>query len=198
MGIIRARGFGGKQQDEIDQALGSSIYATPHYDTGLRDALLTKHATTLIPVTRYYFRLEPRVIVDFEPQPGERWWAEEKRRYFTERGIVYVPVALKERITVEEFRARVASETATMRETLRTQDVRPGEVVDPTILTAARAEAARRCDEQVRAGALKPGPGYDRAVVATTRALIVELTEQDANGRLGYDLSRREFTQPVG
>lgn len=188
MGVINARAPRG-QRDEIDEVVGSAVYAYPHYDTALRNALLGVHATTWVPVSRFYLRRDPPLVVDFEPTPGEgRFFEQEKRAHFTARGIVYVPVRLGEILTREAFAARVADETKIMEEALRLQDVRPGEQVPEHILTAARAEAARQCQQLLKNGRLAAGVAYDTKLTALTRALIAELTALDADGRMGSDL----------
>lgn len=187
----------GKGPDEISTILGTPVYAERHYDRGLTEQLLGKHSTNLVPVSRFYLRLTPPVVVDFEPVPGDgRFWSDEKRAYFNARGIVYVPIYLQDRLTAEDFKSRVQVETETMQETRRAMDVYPGETVDPDILSAARAEAFRQCEALVEAKTLaKPSAAYSSKLTALTRALIAELTAQESDGRLGSDL--RAHDAPV-
>jgi len=57
----------------------------------------------LIPVTRYYPTLDPQVIIDFEPQRPDKMYCEEKRKFFMNKGIVYIPVFLGQTLSKEQF-----------------------------------------------------------------------------------------------
>ena len=108
IGVPAVRMPRGHSSDEISLVLGSSHFATPHYDKALRDAVLGPHSGHLVPVTRYYMLLRPPVVVDFEPPVGQgRFYADEKRRYFHARGIPYVPVFLGERLVPAQFAERL-------------------------------------------------------------------------------------------
>jgi len=88
--------------------LGDHRHAAPYYDRTLRDAVLGPYSRQLVSVSRYYMLLKPPVVVDFEPAPQDgKFYVEEKRKFFMARGTVYVPVFLRERLTMAEFAQRV-------------------------------------------------------------------------------------------
>jgi hypothetical protein len=66
-------------------------------------------------VSRLYLLKRPKVVVDFEPDPGEgKFYVDEKRRFFSTRGIIYVPIFLGERLTKEQFLERLHRERRVM------------------------------------------------------------------------------------
>lgn len=95
--------------DDVDAVVGCQHYLTPYYDKALRDLVLGPHSPELVAVTRFYPTLTPQVVVDFEPQDG-KFYVEAKRRYFTPKGVVYIPVFLGERLTKEQFAERAKRE----------------------------------------------------------------------------------------
>jgi hypothetical protein len=97
--------------DEVSEALGDRRYAEPYYWRELRDQILGPHSRRLIPVSRHYMKLDPQVVVDFEPDPLDgKFYVDEKRKFLGERGIVYVPIFLGESLTQEQFLQRVREE----------------------------------------------------------------------------------------
>jgi hypothetical protein len=96
------------REDEISAVLGDCRYAERFYFPELRTRVLGAHSRELIGVSRYYLLLRPPVVVDFEPSPLEgKFYLDEKRRFLGERGVVYVPIFLRERLTPLEFRRRL-------------------------------------------------------------------------------------------
>ena len=94
--------------DDIDAVLGSPHYATPFYDENLRLAVVGPYSRHRVAVSRYYLLLKPPVVVDFEPHREDGpFFVEEKRRYFTAKGVPYIPVFLGETLTQAEFGERV-------------------------------------------------------------------------------------------
>ena len=94
--------------DEISLVLGDGRYAGPFYDDRLRLAVLGPYSRHRIAVSRFYLLLDPPVVVDFEPQRGDgAFHLEEKRKHFTAKGVVYVPIFLGETLTAAEFGERV-------------------------------------------------------------------------------------------
>ena len=81
-------------------------YAVPWYPPGLRDRTLGPHSKQLVPITRYYPTLNPPVAIDFEPAPPDKWFHDEKLKLCCERGIVYIPLALNDKLTEEQFIVR--------------------------------------------------------------------------------------------
>jgi len=97
--------------DEISQVLGNPHFAERYYPNGLKDVTVGPHSLDLVSVSRFYLHLKPPVVVDFEPSPLDaKFWLDEKRKFFFERGIVYVPVFLKERLMSAQFSARYKEE----------------------------------------------------------------------------------------
>lgn len=120
--------------DEISQVLGDGRYASPHYDDGLRLAVLGPHSRHRVAVSRFYMLLRPPVVVDFECHLGdEPFYLEEKQRHFSARGIPYVAVLLNERLTHAEFgeRVRQARKLAEQAAKLHKEDEALRQVVVP-------------------------------------------------------------------
>ena len=60
----------------------------------------------LVPITRFYPTLTPRVAVDFEPAPPEKWFHDEKLKFLCEKNILYLPIALQDKLTEDQFISR--------------------------------------------------------------------------------------------
>lgn len=101
-------------RDLISEIVGDRRYATPYYPPGLTAETVGPQSRVPVGVTRYYFLATPPVIVDFEPSPLDdvpQMFCEQKRRWAHRHGAVYVPIFLREKLTAEEFRARLTAET---------------------------------------------------------------------------------------
>lgn len=122
--LLKPRVMDHRAKDEISEALavtvalperpGATYRDVPSYiyhyaPTDLRDRCLGPHAKQLVRVSRFYPKLTPPVVVDFEPPPPEKWFVDEKRAYFGERGIAYVPIALRDKYDEDGFKAYVES-----------------------------------------------------------------------------------------
>lgn len=82
-------------------------YVFNHYPKGLRERIYGPHSRELVGVTRFYPRSEPPIVIDFEPAYPDPWFREQKLQFFLEQGIAYVPITLKDALTVEAFQERV-------------------------------------------------------------------------------------------
>ncbi|HET9562689.1 MAG TPA: hypothetical protein VFP01_11315 [Propionibacteriaceae bacterium] len=117
---LRHRVMDPKRQDDITDALMKATgmikegeptptppaYLVPWYPDGLRNRTLGPHSRKLVPITRYYPTLDPKVAVDFEPAPPEKWFHDEKLKFLCERHILYFPIALQDKLTEEQFISR--------------------------------------------------------------------------------------------
>jgi len=117
------------QPDEISQAVGDKRYGTPWSWRGLTRVCLGNLVKGQVTVTRYYLLRRPKLIIDFEPAPitGVKLFCEEKRRWAQNKGIVYVLIFLREKLTVDQLKARIDEETASMHR--RAEERRLAEVV---------------------------------------------------------------------
>jgi hypothetical protein len=136
--------------DQVSDVLGDRRHLLRWYPDGLTEACLGPMARDRINVTRLYLFITPQVVVDYEPAPSQgRFYVEEKRRFFTGLGIVYVPIFLRERLTREQFKARVREELTLLR---KAQDTTVA--VRPTPYDIDRAmqapEILLRIDDAVR------------------------------------------------
>lgn len=206
--MIREYSRGRGYKDEITEVLGSPFYAQTYYPPGLKERILTPHSTKLVSVSRFYLKLNPQVVVDFEPSPLEgKFWVDEKRRFFWEQGIVYVPVFLGERLTAEQFAARVKQETAAMslgRQELREDaSLRTADVLD-TLLSAP--DVVQMIDQEVlrRVAALPTaqsghlhGVAKATAIKRVKREVVAEVRQQAHDGRLGHLLSNQQPAVPA-
>jgi len=169
--------------DEISEVLGDKVYALRYYFNELRDRVLGIHSTDLIGVSRYYLMKKPPVAVDFEPPPPNKMYLEEKRKFFMEKGIVYVPVYLNERLTVSQFRKRVDEEHENLvrgyREALQDQalltkkDLADPLFSDPEVLAYIDRETLARCKaKKLRGVAMtKHIPHMKEQVIAELKVL---------------------------
>lgn len=82
-------------------------YIYNYYPKGLRERCVGPHSRDLIGVTRYYPRLDPPVVIDFEPAPPDPWYRDEKLQFFSEQGIAYVPLTLRDALSEDAFMERV-------------------------------------------------------------------------------------------
>jgi hypothetical protein len=177
MMILKKRVMDPKQKDDISEALafeafredatGAPVgepyrvvpaYVFNWYPAGLRERTVGPNSRQLVGITRFYPTMKPKIAVDFEPAPPDRWYAEEKRRFCAEQQVVYVPVYLGEKLTEEEFKARVDECRRIM---LQLRDVQledralqeitvEGWLQQPDLLAAIDAEALRQLVEEER------------------------------------------------
>lgn len=83
-----------QQVDAISDVVGSGVYSARHRFQDLREALFEEARHGSLAVSRFYFSVDPRVVVDIEPKPG--MVAREiaaKRAYCERNGIRYVLIA---------------------------------------------------------------------------------------------------------
>ena len=202
--MIRERTVGKGIPDEISQVLGDDRYAMRYYPDGLSELLLGPYSTDKVSVSRYYLMLDPKVVVDFEPSPLDgKMWCEEKRKFLHERGIVYVPVFLREMLTAQRFRERVEQEREALRQGL--QDVRDDAAVDiEAILGSAemkayvKEEALARLNAEIAAGRKLYGASRMTRLEAITWDVLAELRRKATDGSLGREYRYRQLAVAAG
>lgn len=164
------------RSDEISEVLGSPGHFRRYYFKGLRELCLGEHSKELVGVSRYYPMEDQRedtagnilpkrvpVVVDFEPQPTEdKMYLEEKRKFFMEAGIVYIPIFLRDNLTKEQFLDRYEEEKANLirgyREALEDQSLESEKIpffTDETIMASIDALALERVTALGLRGAAK-------------------------------------------
>jgi len=205
---LKRRVMDPKERDDIDLALtyeerpegGKPHMVTPaylfnYYPPGLKERTIGANARGLVGVTRYYPMLTPKVVIDFEPAPGVNFWEDEKRRYFTEKRIVYFPIHLGDRMKIEEFKERLKAATELMyrvqAEGLENSALKAAEVgvedwlLRPDLMALVDARAMREVDEESKAQN-KRLYGAARTIVIghRKRALLQELRDGLKNGRI--------------
>lgn len=186
------------QKDEIDEVLGTPFYAQPYYFDELRKQILGPHSTNLLGVTRYYLMMKPSVVVDFEPDPREaKFYVDEKRKFFMDRGIVYIPIFLKERLTKEQFAEVVRRETTNTQSghmdvmenrALAGVDIEEM-LTDAEVIAAVNVEALRRADERPKV----KGGARAHLLIKLKRVVTAELRQKAKDGRLGRGFSRQQL-----
>ncbi len=184
--VVNSRGA----VDPVSDIVGSKIYAMRFYYSELRDRVLGKHSCDLIGVSRLYLMLRPQVAVDWEPRPPEKMFLEEKRKFFMEKGIVYVPVFFSERLTPETFRSRFEDERSILargyREMLEDQallskkDLLDPIFSDPEVLVYIDREALARC----KAKKLR-GVAFTKHIPHMKEQVISELRTLGKDGIMG-------------
>lgn len=178
--------------DEINEVLGSPIYAQSYVFKELRDQVLTPFSTQQLPVSRFYMMLDPKVVVDFEPNPldGDKLYVDEKRRFFAAENIIYVPVFLRESLTKEQFKERVDHERSLLgkahQESMEDEALAQAEdeTIDPETAEAIDKETHRRVEELKKTRHLF-GVALTHTLAKTKRQIIVEILKERANARMG-------------
>lgn len=166
------------KQDEISDVIGSDAYYMRYYPKGLRERCLGLYTKDLVGVSRFYPMLDsggidpdtgkelPKktpVVVDFEPGPNEgKMFLEEKRKFFMEEGIIYIPVFLTELLSKEDFERRFEEEKANLalgyREAMEDEAMDKVEIPffsDPALIAEVEAIALERVQVLGLRGAAK-------------------------------------------
>ena len=200
---IRESTKGRGMQDEISEVLKSPFYAQNSAPKALRDRILGPHSTQLVTVSRHYFRREPQVVVDFEPSPLEgKFYVEQKRIFFLEQSIVYVPIFLKETLSKEQFADRVREATTLMKLSrreinengiLRAVDIE--ELLQaPDVIEAIDRETLRRVEARnVEVNNGLRGIARVAAVKKYKLEVIAELREKARKGEMGSVFSSADL-----
>jgi hypothetical protein len=102
------------------------------------------------------------VVIDFQPPQGEKMYLEEKRKFFNEKGIIYVPVFLNEMLTEEQFAKRFEESRLILingyREALEDESLKDTEIpfiTDETVLAEIDARVLVQAKELGLRGAAK-------------------------------------------
>lgn len=207
--MIREQSRGYKEADEVSAVIGSPHYAQNYYFTGLRDAVLSKHSTDLIPVSRFYMTVTPQVVVDFEPNPleGQKFYCEEKRKFCWAHQIVYVPVFLNEILTKEQFAARVESEQKGCAEghdqagqdaALQQISDPRGFLSDPTTQTWIDEQVHQAIKRMKADGRHLYGMALRHVQANEKKRIVFGLLEDYRRGKLGARIERRESSFVTG
>lgn len=113
---VLTRQVGKEPVDQVSEVLGDVRHILRWYPDGLAEACVGPTARDRLAVTRCYLFITPMVVVDYEPAPSQgRFYVEEKRKFFTKQGILYIPIFLRERLSREQFKARVRDELTLLR-----------------------------------------------------------------------------------
>jgi len=93
-------------EEQVQRRKAPLGYFVNYYPAGLRERAVGPHSRDLVPISRYYPTLKPPVAVDFEPAPPDPWFLEVKQQFFYERGVIYFPIHLTDRLTPQQFTER--------------------------------------------------------------------------------------------
>lgn len=133
--------------DIFSEVVGDTRYAAPYYPKELTPA----HLKFPVGISRLYLLAQPQVAVDFEPSPladVPLMHCEAKRKWCYERGIVYVPIFLREKLTREQLVERLSVERATRDAAVQTGNLKAAlhteEVSDEEFNRLVDEEALRR------------------------------------------------------
>ena len=104
------------QPDEISRAVGDPRHALNWSWDDLTERCLGPYVPGRVTVSRFYLLRKPRLIVDFEPAPTSRqkMYVDQKRRWAHKVGFVYVPIFLREQLSIEQLTQRIEQETTAM------------------------------------------------------------------------------------
>lgn len=193
--------------DEISQAVGDPRYATNWSWKDLTLACLGPYQKGRITVSRFYLLRKPRVIIDFEPAPdaAQKMWCEEKRRWLQGIGFVYVPIFLRESLTIEQLQARIQLETEAA-EMARTEwrektalkyvpvgkkTARP-EFSDPQVREYIEREVLERIAAEESVGKKYLGKHKRERIHHHRKLVEEEVRRRIDDGRLGREFSYHE------
>lgn len=108
------------QTDEISQVIGAQGFYQNYYFKELKQRCLPPMSKDLVGVSRFYPMIRAGedgedltpVVVDFEPPEADKspMFCEEKRKFFMEKRILYIPIFRNEMLSKEEFAERVRKE----------------------------------------------------------------------------------------
>lgn len=185
--MIKAHSNSRNQPDEISEVLDCQIYALRYYFQELKDICLGRHSPDLVGVSRYYLTLDPQVVVDFE-ESDTKFYLEEKRKFFMEKKIVYVPIFLKQILTKEQFASLVQTEREALvrgyRETLEdqalisAQDPKDRIFSELDVQDYVHRESLRRCAEKGLKGIAKT-----KHLPHVMKQVIAEVKEMQEKGQ---------------
>jgi hypothetical protein len=174
--------------------VGDTRYAAPYYPKELTPA----HLKFPVGISRLYFLADPQVAVDFEPNPladVPLMHCEAKRKWCYERGIVYVPIFLRERLTREQLTERLKVERSTRDAALETKDLKQAlhteEVNDEEFNRLVDEEALRRLGVIMTFQKFR-GSGKLHALRRIRKDVEAEYLQKRLNGDLGNYLGHRK------
>lgn len=179
--------------DLISQAVGSAKYLQPWYPDDLTLALLGPLAKDPIRISRLYLMVDPKVAVDYEPDPrDERFRVDEKRQWCLSKGIAYVPIYFNDALTVDEFALRLAEAKRLLTADHLEQRIEAARVVeeprlaeDPDVALYIRREALRRLDEGLAAGKQWRGASRTSMLRRFTKDISDEILQRYPRGPVG-------------
>jgi hypothetical protein len=133
---------------------------------------------------------------DYEPNPLQgRFYCEQKRAWCHARGIVYVPIFLREKLSKEQFAARVRDERQALEHARRdqneTQALRQVPVPPGLDALAIKREALRRLQRDIRRNPNIRGVTRARRLAALKRQITLAWAESPS--RATRDAIRRNI-----
>lgn len=203
--MMQTRALRGKP-DEINSALGTTLHWERYYDKALSVRILGPHSRDHVTVSRYYCTLKPPVVVDFEPSKNDgKLYLEEKRQYFMEKGVIYVPILLNETITQDQFRERletasgittrggkILSDNKALGEAIP-EEALPKLLLSPEVATFVDAEALRLTDAYARTKKKFGGAVRTRQIVKFKLQVVEDVKRAARQGRLAQVLGSRDL-----
>ncbi len=191
--------------DTLSRAVGDARHITAHPLPEVCKQLYPHEKGKSVVVSRFYVLRSPQLIVDFEPAPQVgKMHCEAKRRWCHRKGIVYVPVFLREKLTPSQFAKRVEDETKAMVEGKAVAAdhaaVVPPDTLDAEVVsTAIEAEVlARLKAEELARGKRLSGAVRNRRIEALCQIVAQEMKGKANDGSLGYELRARELAVVAG
>lgn len=136
--MLKERVMDPRSKDDISEALaymehpkdgtghptGPSFRVVPSYvfhwyPDKLKERTVGPHSRDIVGMSRFYPTLDPKVVVDFEPAPPDKFFEQEKRRFCMEQRIVYIPIYLLDRMNEAQFKERYTAEREAMEAGIR-------------------------------------------------------------------------------
>jgi len=166
-------------QDEVGQVLGIFEHFETFYFRELKQLAIGPQALHGISVSRYYPNTKPPTVVDFEGP--DKFYCDEKRKFFYEKKIVFIPIFRGEFLSKADFSERVEAEKKNLvqgfREAMEDKALADGDEIpmfsDAQFLASIDAEAQREVAEMKLRGAAK-----NKRLAAVKKRLLAEAREK--------------------
>lgn len=166
-----------------------------------------------IRVTFFFLLALPPVIVDMEPAPAmSKFHCEAKRAWAHARGIVYVPIFLRDKLTRTQFQERLkveraaldtakreASQVRARRKVATPRRTRPEgyTIHDPEIQALITEETFIRIEVEEKAGIRLRGGARDQRLAKMRREVEAEFLARVRDGSVGHQLRDKQSALPA-
>lgn len=192
--------------DLTSQAVGSSHFLQPWYPDGLTERILGPLAKDPVRLSRHYF--DVGLVIDFEPDPhDERFYSEEKRIWCHEQQLAYVPIYLRDTLTIDQLADRIREARELLlsgrleTETRTMLDAAEPDVAllrDPAVALFVDQETLRRVQDGIASGKNWKGKARSHMLVRFKREIIAEILMRYPSGAVGDEFRADSASHVTG